>query len=104
MAEALVAGKRHALSKGITLVESLRAEDQRRASELVVETLRRGAAAGRKPAFRVGFCGPPGVGKSSIIEELGRQLVEDGHRVAVLVRRAPTRRRRRRHLVPPHTR
>jgi LAO/AO transport system kinase len=47
---------------------------------------------GTKPeAFRIGLCGPPGVGKSSLVETLGKWLLagEDGetgreHRVAVL--------------------
>ena len=33
---------------------------------------------------RIGVSGAPGVGKSTLIESLGMQLVEQGHRVAVL--------------------
>jgi len=35
-------------------------------------------------AIRVGITGVPGVGKSTFIDALGTQLIEDGHRVAVL--------------------
>ena len=35
-------------------------------------------------AHRVGITGVPGVGKSTTIESLGMQLIEQGHRVAVL--------------------
>ncbi|MEY2570666.1 MAG: GTPase, partial [Acidimicrobiaceae bacterium] len=35
-------------------------------------------------ARRVGISGPPGVGKSTLIEALGIQLLDAGHRVAVL--------------------
>lgn len=81
-ASAIVSGDRRALSKGITLVESLRRADHQRASDLISRTHE---LAPRKDTFRVGFCGPPGVGKSSLIEELGRTLVEEeGRRVAVL--------------------
>jgi LAO/AO transport system kinase len=35
-------------------------------------------------SVRVGITGPPGVGKSTFIDGLGRALIADGHRVAVL--------------------
>jgi len=34
--------------------------------------------------FRLGLCGPPGVGKSTLVESLGCHLTSLGHRVAVL--------------------
>ena len=38
-----------------------------------------------RPSFRLGVSGPPGAGKSSVIEKLGQLLTGWGHRVAVLV-------------------
>jgi len=35
-------------------------------------------------ALRVGITGPPGVGKSTLIETLGLDLIQKGHRLAVL--------------------
>jgi putative protein kinase ArgK-like GTPase of G3E family len=35
-------------------------------------------------SFRIGVSGPPGAGKSSLIEALGCAMVEHGDRVAVL--------------------
>ncbi len=35
-------------------------------------------------SFRVGITGPPGVGKSTLVEALGLELIARGHRVAVL--------------------
>lgn len=90
MARRIADGDRLWLARGITLVESLRDADSGRAAELVVAALAemrgrgRGETASSVPAFRVGFCGPPGAGKSSLIERLGRDLVGAGSRVAVL--------------------
>ena len=79
LVEGLLRGERRALAKAITLVESARADHQRRAGALV-ETLL--AHTGR--ALRIGISGVPGVGKSTFIEALGIHLLERGHRVAVL--------------------
>ena len=35
-------------------------------------------------AFRIGLSGPPGAGKSTFTEILGKKLTDRGHRVAVL--------------------
>jgi len=35
-------------------------------------------------AVRIGISGPPGVGKSTLIERFGLHLVAVGHRIAVL--------------------
>lgn len=67
------------LSRAITLVESQRADHRQKAQELLVELLPVSGG-----AHRVGITGVPGVGKSTFIDELGTQLTQAGHRVAVL--------------------
>lgn len=75
----LLAGDRRSLAQAITLLESRRLEDQDRASELL-----KSLPAPANTTLRVGVSGVPGVGKSSLIEQLGLTLIEQGHRVAVL--------------------
>jgi LAO/AO transport system kinase len=79
LVERLVAGDRRALAKSITLVESLRHDDQEVAQRLTNAAL---PHAGR--AIRVGLSGAPGVGKSTFIEALGTWLISAGRKVAVL--------------------
>jgi LAO/AO transport system kinase len=76
----VISGDRAALSRAITLAESRRADDQEQAQELIAELLPRTGA-----ARRVGLTGVPGAGKSTVIETLGLWLIEQGHKVAVLV-------------------
>ena len=38
-----------------------------------------------KPTFRIGLSGPPGAGKSTLIEAFGKILTGQGYKVAVLV-------------------
>lgn len=75
----LKSGDRSALSKCITLVESELPAHRKIAGQLLTMALEDSG-----PAVRVGITGVPGVGKSTLIEELGLQLVEGGHRLAVL--------------------
>ncbi len=79
LARAIREGDRRALSRAITLVESVR-EDHRHSANTLLEHLM-GAAGG---AIRIGVSGAPGVGKSTFIDALGCLLCEDNHRVAVL--------------------
>lgn len=79
LADAIRGGDRAALSRAITLLESTRADHRERAQQLLLELL---PDAGN--AHRVGITGVPGVGKSTTIESLGMQLIDLGHRVAVL--------------------
>ena len=72
-------GNRAAVARAITLVESRRADHRAQAQELLVALL---PSAGN--AQRVGVTGVPGVGKSTFIDQLGVDLIEAGHRVAVL--------------------
>jgi LAO/AO transport system kinase len=73
------AAQRRALAKAITLIESTRADHRLQADALLTAVL---PHTGK--ALRVGLSGVPGVGKSTFIEMLGLQLIEQGHRVAVL--------------------
>lgn len=67
------------VARAITLVESHRPEDQPFAVELIERLLPHSGE-----GLRVGITGVPGVGKSTFIDCLGSQLIEAGHRVAVL--------------------
>jgi len=75
----VLAGDRRALAKSITLLESTRAADRARGDALLGAILPHSGY-----AIRVGISGVPGVGKSTLIETLGLQLIAQGHKVAVL--------------------
>lgn len=81
--EALSAGvlarDRAMLSRAITLTESS-LDSHREQAQKVLQSLL--ARTGK--AIRVGISGVPGVGKSTFIETLGLNLIDKGHRVAVL--------------------
>ncbi|MDE0679996.1 MAG: methylmalonyl Co-A mutase-associated GTPase MeaB [Gammaproteobacteria bacterium] len=79
LADGVLAGDRRSLARALTLVESERDVDRNAARELV-ERLQ----AGSGPARRIGITGPPGAGKSTLIEQLGLRFVEAGKRVCVL--------------------
>jgi LAO/AO transport system kinase len=79
LAEAVRGGRRRALAQAITLVESTKDEHRRSAEALLAELL---PDAGR--SIRLGISGVPGAGKSTLIEALGRHIIERSHRVAVL--------------------
>jgi len=72
-------GDRAVLGRAITLIESAKGEHAAQAQALLQDLL---AYAGK--AHRIGITGVPGVGKSTLIDRLGMNLVEAGHRVAVL--------------------
>jgi len=78
-ADSVIAGERRALAQAITLIESTRADDRRRAEGLLKALLPR---AGN--SIRLGISGSPGVGKSSFIEAFGLHLLNHGRRLAVL--------------------
>jgi LAO/AO transport system kinase len=77
--EAIRAGDRVAIGRAITLVESLKPEDQVRAQELLEALLPFTGS-----AIRIGISGVPGAGKSTLIDQLGMNLIAEGHKVAVL--------------------
>ncbi len=79
LAEHIKAGDRRALARGITLIESRRADHRREAEALLAALLPKTGK-----SVRLGISGPPGVGKSTFIESFGQYLIEQGHKVAVL--------------------
>jgi LAO/AO transport system kinase len=79
LAAQIVDGDRRALARGITLVESTRADHRAEADDLLTEVMPRTGG-----AIRLGISGAPGSGKSTLIEALGLHLVDGGRRVAVL--------------------
>ncbi|MDE0884688.1 MAG: methylmalonyl Co-A mutase-associated GTPase MeaB [Myxococcota bacterium] len=77
--KAIRAGDRRAMARAITLIESSR-PDQAELGQAILEAL----VPETGKAIRVGITGPPGVGKSTLIEALGLYLVSEGLSVAVL--------------------
>ena len=77
--DGVMAKNRRIVAKTITLIESSLSAHQEKANTIVDALL---PHAGQ--AVRIGITGVPGVGKSTYIESFGLQLVEQGHRVAVL--------------------
>ncbi len=75
----IVAGERAAIAKAITLVESSRDEDIQQSHELISQLIKTPGH-----AIRVGFSGPPGVGKSTFIESFGTFLVNKNFKLGVL--------------------
>ncbi len=84
LVEGVRAGKRTAISRAITLVESGRADHRATARELLTELTEGPDKLDHRMAARVGISGVPGVGKSTFIETLGSQLTGQGKRVGVL--------------------
>lgn len=79
LVEGVVAGRRRALAKAITLVESTRVDHQQRAAGVLDALL---PHTGR--SLRIGLTGVPGVGKSTFVEAFGLYLIAQGLKVAVL--------------------
>jgi LAO/AO transport system kinase len=79
LVEGVIARRRRALAKAITLAESTRPEHQQRAQAVLGALL---PETGK--SIRIGISGVPGVGKSTFIEALGMFLIERGHKLAVL--------------------
>ncbi|XP_066574530.1 methylmalonic aciduria type A protein, mitochondrial isoform X2 [Amia ocellicauda] len=87
--EGLIQGQRASLAECITLVESQHPRKKELAQVLLQQVLayrrHQEELNGGKPlAFRVGLSGPPGAGKSSFIEVVGKMLTGRGHKVSVL--------------------
>mmetsp|Transcript_9714 Transcript_9714/g.11180 ORF Transcript_9714/g.11180 Transcript_9714/m.11180 type:complete len:273 (+) Transcript_9714:32-850(+) len=90
LADKLIAGERVALSRAITLIESVKPEHAVQAQHLLEYVLARRKQVAIEngnlevSSFRLGIAGPPGAGKSTFTEALGCMLVERNHRVAVV--------------------
>uniref|UniRef100_A0AAV2LGD9 Uncharacterized protein n=1 Tax=Knipowitschia caucasica TaxID=637954 RepID=A0AAV2LGD9_KNICA len=87
--EGLIGGQRASLAESITLVETQHPRKKELAQVLLQRVLaykreQESRNGGRPQAFRVGLSGPPGAGKSSFIEVVGKMLTGRGHKVSVL--------------------
>ncbi len=71
--------ERRALAQAISLIESSKAADR----SLVLDLLAKLPKA-EQPCIRLGISGPPGVGKSSLINLIGQKLLKKNFRVAIL--------------------
>lgn len=79
LAARVLGGCRASLARAVTLAESRAPRDAPRAAALMQALAGAGAE-----GFRVGLAGPPGAGKSTLVEALGLALVGRGTRTAVL--------------------
>jgi LAO/AO transport system kinase len=79
LAEEILKGDRRRLARAITLAESIRADHQRAAQDLLNRLM---PHTGK--SVRIGISGTPGVGKSTFIEAFGKFLTGLGKKVAVL--------------------
>jgi LAO/AO transport system kinase len=77
----ITSGNTTTLSQGITLIESAKQEDRFLANTLIDKCLNHPLSS---PTLRIGITGVPGVGKSTFIEALGKHLVTQHHKIAVL--------------------
>ncbi len=77
--EGILSGNRTTLSRAITLIESTRPDHQSLANEILEACIPH-----VKQAIRVGISGSPGVGKSTFIEAIGQEIIQQGNKVAVL--------------------
>lgn len=78
-AKGVRSGDRVVLARAITLIESTKSEHQALAQDLLQALL---PETGK--GYRIGITGVPGVGKSTMIDQLGTNLTSSGHKVAVL--------------------
>jgi LAO/AO transport system kinase len=81
LGQGILAQRRDALARGITLIESSREDHRRQASQLL--SWLAGQSTSDK-TFRIGVAGPPGAGKSTFIEALGMRFVSQSNKVAVI--------------------
>lgn len=77
--DGILNGDISSLSRAITLIESNNPNHQVLAQEILSECLNHSGN-----SVRIGISGMPGVGKSTIIDVIGKKLIEAGHKVAVL--------------------
>ncbi|MDH5657645.1 MAG: methylmalonyl Co-A mutase-associated GTPase MeaB [Spirochaetia bacterium] len=77
--QGIFSGDVNILSRAITLVESRKKEDRVSAGKIVQACLEK---SGR--SLRIGITGPPGAGKSTLIDALGMYALGQGKKAAVL--------------------
>ena len=73
---ALLKGERSALSRTITLIESSK-EEHRRDADQIMKNLLEKTPHRQNKSFRIGICGAPGAGKSTLIESLGLSIIRE---------------------------
>lgn len=81
LASAIRAGEKAQISRALNMIENSRPEVERQVAELLA-LLSRGID--ESHGHRVGLTGPPGVGKSSLVAVLARELRERGRTVGVV--------------------
>lgn len=79
LVEQIIKGNKTALSRAITLVESLQIKHQDDVNAII-----EGCLPYANKSLRIGITGVPGVGKSTFIEAFGNYLISLGKKVAVL--------------------
>jgi LAO/AO transport system kinase len=77
--DGVLSGNIAILSRAITLVESTNPKHNQLAREVL-----KGIARHSGRSFRLGITGVPGVGKSTFIESFGKEVLSNGHKLAVL--------------------
>ncbi len=75
----ILKGDKNALGRAITLVESTQKKHLQKANEIIEKCL-----AHKTDSIRVGITGVPGVGKSTFIETLGKTLIHEENKLAIL--------------------
>ena len=85
LAQGILAQRRDALARSITLIESTR-EDHKEQAGFLLDWLgqHRAAVPSSPPTLRIGVAGPPGAGKSTFIETLGMRYISKANRVCVI--------------------
>jgi len=78
LAQKIINGDRFALSRAITLAESSRIEHLELAHKIIH------LLPASKTSKRIAITGTPGVGKSTFIESLGKYIIQQGKKVAIL--------------------
>lgn len=78
LAQKIKNGDRFALSRAITLAESNRLDDLNLAHQII------SLLPTSKTSKRIAITGIPGVGKSTFIESLGKYIIQQGEKVAIL--------------------
>jgi len=79
VAKGILSGNKILLSKAITLLESTKEEHNIQAREILELVLHNTGN-----SIRIGITGVPGVGKSTFIETLGKHILKENRKIAVL--------------------